>query len=858
MIAKSNRWQKTTLAAVTAVVLGLHGSNSDALSLGRITVQSALGEPLRAEIDIPDMNAGEAASLKVGVAQPEAFRAAGLEYNPAMARMRASLQRRPDGRAYLRLSSDSAINDPFVDMLLEASWATGRIVRDYTLLFDPPSLRKDSPTAAQADARIATSRSVPAKTSSAGETGTPGPGALAPRQAAPKASGTRPESNQPPPGARQVTVKSGDTASKIAMALKPTHVSLDQMLVALLRANPQAFVRGNVNRIKAGSIVSAPSEEQIQATPATEATQLIIAQSKDFNRFRRELAGSAPRTEVAAPERKASGNIQTRVEDKKPATTAPDKLTLSKGAMLGKTVEDQVAKKRGATDAADRAAAISKNISDLDKLGTTGAPAAPAAPAHVVTAPGVGGLVAPVQSVPVSAPPTSLTAASKSAPASAPEAAAKPAASARPGTPAAGAATQPGSSLINDLIENPLAPAGAIGLLALLAGFGIYRARQRKPAAQADSVFLESRLQPDSFFGASGGQSVDTSDGAATGSSMVYSPSQLDAVDDVDPVAEADVYLAYGRDMQAEEILKDALRTNPGRIAIHQKLLEIFVKRRDAKSFEGIATQVFRITNGQGSDWDHVRELGLGIDPANAFYQPGGQPNNPDGSPSRPAPLELSSSPAGPADPLATQGLAPAVGAASDLDFDLDFSLDDKPVSAIREVSPSSAPARGESDAPASSATALDLDFGLDTEAIEPFGALPSTVKVEPVNFSQPDAVTIRGDLGSMSEDFKRQATASFGATTPGPLVAPAPTPPANPDLGMLQFDLGSLSLDLGEPASSAEPGAAEDPLVTKLALAQEFRAIGDDDGARALIEEVMTEATGDMKIMAQRALDNL
>ncbi len=851
MIAKSKRWQKTTLAAVTAALLGLYGSNSAALSLGRITVQSALGEPLRAEIDIPDINAGEVASLKVGVAQPEAFRAAGLEYNPAMARLQASLQKRPDGRAYLRLSSDSAINDPFVDMLLEASWATGRIVRDYTLLFDPPNLRRDTATAARVDAPMPTSRTVPAKSSPAGSNGTPDVRPPALRQAIRKTT-ARPDPDQPPHGASQITVKPGDTASKIALALKPSHVSLDQMLVALLRANPQAFVRDNVNRIKAGAIVNAPSEEQIQATPAIEATQLIIAQSKDFNSFRRDLAGSAPPTAVAAPERKVSGKLQTRVEDKKPVTTAPDKLTLSKGAMLGKTVEDQVAKQRSTKEAAARAAEISKNISDLGKLGATGAPTAAAAP--VASA-----LVAPV---PINAPPANLTAASQSLPSSRPGAsAAKPAASAVPGTPAVATAPQPESSLINDLIENPLAPAGALGLLALLAGFGFYRARQRKTAAQADSVFLESRLQPDSFFGASGGQSVDTSDGAATGSSMVYSPSQLDAVDDVDPVAEADVYLAYGRDMQAEEILKDALRTNPGRIAIHQKLLEIFAKRRDAKSFEGSATQLFRITNGQGPEWEHVCDLGLGIDPANAFYQPGGQPNNPDGSPSRPAPLEVSSSPEAAQDPLATQALTPEVGAATDLDFDLDFSLDDKPVSAIREATPSSAQASVESDAQVSSAAPLDLDFGLDTEASEPFEALPTTVKADPVNVSLPVPVTAQDPLTSNSEDFKQQATASFGATESGAPSVAQPTPTATPDLSMLQFDLGSLSLDLGEPVKTedgAEPGEQEDPLVTKLALAQEFRAIGDDDGARALIEEVMTEATGDMKIMAQRALDNL
>jgi len=120
--------------------------------LGRITVQSALGEPLRAEIDVPEINAEEAASLKAGIASAEAFAAAGLEYNPAMSGLQATLQRRADGRAYIRLSSDRSINDPFVDMIVEASWSSGRILRDYTMLFDPPVLRKPAapaPTLAQ-------------------------------------------------------------------------------------------------------------------------------------------------------------------------------------------------------------------------------------------------------------------------------------------------------------------------------------------------------------------------------------------------------------------------------------------------------------------------------------------------------------------------------------------------------------------------------------------------------------------------------------------------------------------------------------------------------------------------------------
>jgi pilus assembly protein FimV len=184
----------------------------------------------------------------------------------------------------------------------------------------------------------------------------------------------------------------------------------------------------------------------------------------------------------------------------------------------------------------------------------------------------------------------------------------------------------PEPSLLDDLIANPLIPAAIGGLIALLIGAGIWKVRQSRKATQVDSSFLESRLQPDSFFGASGGQRVDTAEGAATGSSMVYSPSQLDAAGDVDPVAEADVYLAYGRDLQAEEILKEALRVNPQRVAIHTKLLEIYAKRRDAKAFDQVASEAFSVTHGTGPEWARICELGQELDPTNATYRPGGHP----------------------------------------------------------------------------------------------------------------------------------------------------------------------------------------------------------------------------------------
>ena len=124
------QWRLSALALAAAVTLGLASPEAQALALGRVNVQSALGEPLRAEIDIPEINTEELNSLKAAIASPAAFRAAGLEYSTALTNVQITLQRRPDGRYFLQLSSDRVVNDPFVDVILEANWSSGRIVRD--------------------------------------------------------------------------------------------------------------------------------------------------------------------------------------------------------------------------------------------------------------------------------------------------------------------------------------------------------------------------------------------------------------------------------------------------------------------------------------------------------------------------------------------------------------------------------------------------------------------------------------------------------------------------------------------------------------------------------------------------------
>jgi pilus assembly protein FimV len=403
--------------------------------------------------------------------------------------------------------------------------------------------------------------------------------------------------------------------------------------------------------------------------------------------------------------------------------------------------------------------------------------------------------------------------------------------------------------ILDGLLADPLVPVTGAGLLALLAGAGLYLQRKRKKkTAHVDSSFLESRLQPDSFFGASGGQRVDTgNEGGSGASSMVYSPSQLDAADDVDPVAEADVYLAYGRDLQAEEILKEAERHNPGRLAIHTKLLEIFAKRRDVSSFQASATQAFKLSGIDTPEWARVCELGLSIDPTNPLYQPGVATLSAFGS-LEPVP-EQAPAFGNNTVAMSSQGEVADLGGNIDLDLDLDFSADDEPASAISDVTGGSvnvpvAPeptVKMQADAPA-----VDdrLDFDISVPGELSLSTLPDiSMSMEALDLD---------DQGSLDmPDFQ-----STGTMPAEPMVE---TQAVRLDDGLLEFDLGTMSLDLNPPGNMGPSTTlGESPLETKMALAEEFISIGDNDGARALIEEVLAEVDGDLRDKAERALSNL
>ena len=267
-----------SLAVASCLALSGVYSTANAAGLGKIVVFSALGQPLRAEIEVA-ASRDELADMKAQLASPEVFKQAGLDYATTLLGINFSIDRRANGKAVIKLNSDKPINDPFIDLLLELNWATGRLVREYTFLLDPPEMMvKGSVPVAPSQAKVAGSRSSAAPSPVAGIDDEVRGKAVA-RLRAKEAEGQRPATVQPSESIDSREVRRGDTLHRIAVETKHEGVSLDQMLVGLLRANQSAFDGGNMNRLRAGRILTVPDKATIESVPADEAKKIRVAQS---------------------------------------------------------------------------------------------------------------------------------------------------------------------------------------------------------------------------------------------------------------------------------------------------------------------------------------------------------------------------------------------------------------------------------------------------------------------------------------------------------------------------------------------------------------------------------------------------
>ncbi|WP_422614270.1 FimV/HubP family polar landmark protein [Aromatoleum evansii] len=614
---------KTSIkASLIATAIAMLPFGSNAAGLGSIHVFSGIGQPLRAEVELNASNE-ELQSLSARVAPPEAFRQASLQYTVAISGLRFAVERR-GSRSVVKITSDRPFNDPFVDLLIELNWASGRLVREYTFLLDPVPAGPAAPAVGRGAAPVAAPLGAPATSA---QRKTP---AVSPAPAvAQTAGGERHE------------IKKGDTLHRIAEANRPEGASLDQMLIALFRENPDAFEGNNINRLRTGSIVTVPSDARVREIDPVQARREVQAQSADFAAYRRKLAGAVaarPAAPESAPSRSDAGTIVPKVDeparpaagDQVKVSGAPAEQGAAKGAdsarlaRLQALEEELVARDKALQEANERVAALEASVKQMQELLNLRSESmaqlqqqASSAPAPAPAQEPAAAPAAPSQQ-PLAAEPQQAAPAKEEAPA--PVATPKPAPAPKP---APEPVEEPG--FVQGLLGDPAVLAGGGGILALLLAYAGIKARQRRKQDAGHAVeSIASEFPPptNSVFGATGGQSVNTGESSVLHTD--FSQSGLSAIDTdegVDPVAEADVYMAYGRDAQAEEILLDALKTDASRMAIYVKLLEIYAQRKNLKAFENTATDLYSRTGGEGGDWDKAAEMGRRLDPENPLYR---------------------------------------------------------------------------------------------------------------------------------------------------------------------------------------------------------------------------------------------
>ena len=335
---------------------------------------------------------------------------------------------------------------------------------------------------------------------------------------------------------------------------------------------------------------------------------------------------------------------------------------------------------------------------------------------------------------------------------------------------------------------------GLVALLAALFGLNIYRRRkvERKDEFQATG----DGMRANSLFGATGGQSVDTGATSTFNSSFIPAASQLDS-NEVDPVAEADVYIAYGREEQAEDILKEALRLQPDRHPVRVKLLEIYSRRSDNASFNAVFEELRVRTGALGEDWERALKLGRSMDPSNAAYA--GAPGSMEIAARGPT-TELRLNPSTKSPRPATLGglVAPPAtfGAPSAPEPRREPSLDTGALASM-----GSAPSRFGVDSKLQD-TAMQADTRMTAET-----KMPVDSRLSAGNTTQTGPTT-RFEATLSPETRPEAARAGtldpFGATTTGI------------DFGSLDFDLGATKLDVSseesKPAAPAPVGAYELP----------------------------------------------
>ncbi len=623
-------FKKRRLAVALGVCMMAPSVAVHALGMGEIEVRSALNEPLKARIKLLTVTAAELSALKVTLASKEAFARMGIEPTPSLRDLRFEVITQGAGAPYIRIVSDAPIREPFLDLILMANWSNGQLLREYTLLLDPPVF-DDGGAIAPVQA---------AKTESAAiDRGDKKIAAVSAVASAPRAAAA---------GSYGPTMRT-DTLWSVARDMLPNKsVSVPQMMMALLKENPEAFVDGNVNNLKAGHILRAPSMAVISAVSGSQAVadtnrhyqEWQASADKSSTIDHRQQIASAPTSSTPAASSSVieSGArlklLSPEEEAKQPSGTGSS--TQGKAGVTGQlaiALETAEAAKQENSELKARLTDLERQLQAVQRLLTLKGDTLGALQAGL----GESGLDVPNQQSTVD---PAIGAGEQVAGIAEPNVIPmtdEAAANAKPlSTVAVQAEIAAEASLVDTIMADPILLGAATGgpLLLLLAVAIMRRRRQRAELEEIDGlasavlpmanehvpkatmVVAASKPVAEENFG----EVIDEAVGSGFGEVSSIGAIQTEE-SEIDPIAEADVYLAYRRYEQAETLLKEAIRNDSDRGELKLKLLEIYFTTKDKDAFEAQAEALYASLAGQEDElWMQAVEMGREISPEHPLF----------------------------------------------------------------------------------------------------------------------------------------------------------------------------------------------------------------------------------------------
>lgn len=617
-------------------------NNAHAATLGKMKVLSVLGASLKAEIELTNLLPEEEANLVVKIASPDVFKRAGLEYNPALANIKATINK--NSRPFkITLSSQAAISEPFLEILMDLNWQSGRLVRQYTVLLDPVSSANDTPDVlndvpATSPQVISNSTLKPVNISK--------PVLETEQNLKTTKQAVSNESNNSKDILQKYTVKKGDTLYLITKNLaKGNTTQINQLMKLLVKNNPNSFINSDKNRLKSGVVLNThsvqkiiPNLDKVDKNDDKNDDKALsnAAASKDFSRYKQAAANQSRVVKKDSTASKVARN-SVKAEVAKSLETTQDQLKVSGKAAIGssavsasikKNEEAKIAEERSKTEERAKLAllkktlqtsvnitnntlagveskldnnsnltAISKNdttkpsvIDNLPVAATVAATAVIASPQVPVITP----TIPDVSSSLANDSNTTIEALNKSVEIK----------SAKTAIVSSNESNNESSSVTDWFTKIDTLTLGGI-VAGLLGAIWFYFKRKKQKELQnfSDTQFNINDTQG-TLLTADGGQAVDTFNSvfASTFSEMNNSESS-----EVDPVAEADVYMQYGRDAHAEDILKDALKQSPNRIPVHLKLMQIYANKNDHVALKQHFNTIANLTQSSGEEWEQAK-----------------------------------------------------------------------------------------------------------------------------------------------------------------------------------------------------------------------------------------------------------